>query len=135
VYSRRGLIAEQGISWLLPRLVGPAHALDLLWSSRTIPAQEAVAIGFAQRVVAPDRLLDECREYIAELARVASPHSMMVSKQLVYQHLHEALGDAVDQTDTLMRESFVRADPVEGAVSFLERRDPRFERLAVPPPA
>ncbi|MBL7497401.1 enoyl-CoA hydratase/isomerase family protein [Frankia sp. CNm7] len=134
VYSRRGLIAEQGVSWLLPRLVGPAHALDLLWSSRAVPAQEALAIGLAQRVVPPDRLLDECRAYIAELARVASPHSMMVSKQLVYQHLQRALGDAVDQTDALMRDALTRADPIEGAVSFLERRDPRFDRLDVLPP-
>ncbi|ONH28709.1 enoyl-CoA hydratase-related protein [Pseudofrankia asymbiotica] len=134
VYSRRGLIAEQGISWLLPRLVGPAHALDLLWSSRSVPAREALAIGLAQRVVEPGRLLDECREYVAELARVASPHSMMVSKQLVYQHLQQALGDAVDQTDILMRASFEGTDPAEGAMSFLERRDPRFERLDLRPP-
>ncbi|EFC85314.1 enoyl-CoA hydratase-related protein [Parafrankia sp. EUN1f] len=135
VYSRRGLIAEQGVSWLLPRLVGPAHALDLLWSSRVVPAPEALAIGLAQRVVPPERLLDECRVYITELARIASPHSMMVSKQLVYQHLQRDLGEAVDQTDRLMRESFRRPDPVEGATAFIERREPRFDRLDLLPPA
>ncbi|ONH58203.1 hypothetical protein CcI49_22110 [Frankia sp. CcI49] len=127
--------AEQGVSWLLPRLVGPAHALDLLWSSRVVSAPEALAIGLAQRVVPSDRLLDECRAYIAELAAIASPHSMMVSKQLVYQHLQRDLGEAVDQTDGLMRESFRRPDPVEGATAFLERREPRFDRLDLLPPA
>ncbi|MBL7492565.1 enoyl-CoA hydratase/isomerase family protein [Frankia sp. AgB1.9] len=131
VYSRRGLIAEQGVSWLLPRLIGPAHALDLLWTSRVVPAREALAIGLAQRVVPPEGLLDECRAYIAQLARVASPFSMMASKQLVYQHLQQALAEAVDQADALMHESFERADPVEGALSFFERRDPKFQRLDV----
>ncbi len=54
VFSKRGLIAEHGTSYLLPRLVGTSRALDLLWSSRRFDAAEALRIGFVDRVV-PER--------------------------------------------------------------------------------
>ena len=59
VFGKRGLVAEHGTSWLLPRLVGTSRALDLLWSSRRVDATEALRIGLVDRVVADDRLLDE----------------------------------------------------------------------------
>ena len=73
VFSKRGLIAEHGTSFLLPRLVGTSRALDLLWSSRRFDAAEALRIGFVDRVVPGDRLLDETRAYIRDLAANVSP--------------------------------------------------------------
>src|ERR1700726_3359416 len=58
-FARRGLVAEHGISWILPRLVGPARALDLLLSGRVVLAEEACALGLVNRVLAPEALLDE----------------------------------------------------------------------------
>ena len=55
VFSKRGLIAEHGTSWVLPRLVGPSRALDLLWSSRRVTADEALRIGLLDRVVRAGR--------------------------------------------------------------------------------
>ena len=68
-FARRGLIAEHGISWILPRLVGPARALDLLLSGRVVFAEEAQALGLVNRVYAPDRLLDAALEYAARARR------------------------------------------------------------------
>src|SRR5215831_16639727 len=59
VFSRRGLIAEHGTSWLLPRMIGTSRALDLLWSSERIGAAEAYRIGFADRLVAKGKAVEE----------------------------------------------------------------------------
>lgn len=128
-FAQRGLIAEHGVSWLLPRIVGPCHALDLLWSARSVDAVEARSVGLVNRVVAPNRLMDESRNYVIELGRLASPHSPMVSKCLVYMHLTAALGDAVDEADVLAGLALMRSDAAEGTLSYLQRRPPAFERL------
>ena len=60
-FSQRGLVAEHGLSWMLPRLVGPAKALDLLWSARRVDAQEAERLGLVDRVVPGDELLATAR--------------------------------------------------------------------------
>lgn len=72
-FAQRGLIAEWGLSFLLPRLVGPAVAMDLLLSSRRVPGEEAHRLGIANYLVEPDELLSFCREYIVGLAERCSP--------------------------------------------------------------
>lgn len=128
-FSKRGLIAEHGTSWLLPRMVGPSRALDLLWSSRRIAATEAHRIGFVDRIVARDRLLGEARDYIRELAANVSPRSMAVMKSQIYAHLSAALEPAVRETDRIMNDALAHPDATEGVASFIERRPPRFLRL------
>jgi enoyl-CoA hydratase/carnithine racemase len=128
-FSQRGLIGEWGASWLLPRLVGPSRALDIMFSSRLVGAEEAGRIGLADRVVEPDELLPAARAYIADLAARCSPASMAVMKMQVYQQLHEGLGAAERDASRLMKESFTRPDFAEGVASFLERRPPQFARI------
>jgi enoyl-CoA hydratase/carnithine racemase len=128
-FARRGLVAEHGISWMLPRLVGPARALDLLLSGRVVLAEEAQALGLVNRVMAPERLLEETLEYACELAAKCSPASMASMKRQVYADLERGLPEALAEADRLMLESFAAADFVEGVTSFLERRDPRFAPL------
>jgi enoyl-CoA hydratase/carnithine racemase len=129
-FARRGLVAEHGISWLLPRLVGQANALDLLLSGRVVLAQEAQALGLVNRVLAPERLLDETLAYARELAVSCSPASMATMKRQVYAALEQGLPEALADADRLMVESFTAPDFVEGVTSFLERRDPHFAPLA-----
>ncbi len=131
-FARRGLIAEHGISWMLPRLVGPARALDLLMSGRVLFAEEAVDLGLVNRVLAPDRLLEASLDYARELVVNCSPASMAAMKHQVYADLERTLPDALAEADRLMFASFTGPDFVEGVASFLERRDPRFAALAVP---
>ena len=128
-FSRRGLIAEWGIAWLLNHLVGPAHALDLLFSARKVDAREAERMGLVNRVVEHDQLMDFCRDYARDIATNCSPTSMMIMKRQVYQQLSAALGPAEKEAVQLMLESFNRPDFREGVVSFLQKRPPRFQRV------
>ncbi|KAF0167245.1 MAG: enoyl-CoA hydratase/carnithine racemase [Caulobacteraceae bacterium] len=128
-FAHRGLIAEHGMSWMLPRLVGASRALDLLWSARRVDATEAYRIGLLDRVMAPDELLAGARRYIEDLAARSSPTSLMLMKQQVYKHLMTTLGPAMQESNRLMMESLGREDFKEGVASFLEKRPPRFKRL------
>jgi enoyl-CoA hydratase/carnithine racemase len=125
-FARRGLVAEHGISWILPRLIGPARALDLLLSGRVLLAQEAAELGVVNRAVEPERLLDVATEYARDLARNCSPASMATMKRQVYADLQRPLAEAVTQADRLMVESFAKPDFAEGVASFVERREPSF---------
>jgi enoyl-CoA hydratase/carnithine racemase len=128
-FSQRGLVAEHGLSWILPRLVGPAKALDLLWSARRVDAREAERLGLVDRVVPGDELLATARGYIEDLAAHASPTSIMVMKRQVYLHLMRPLHEAMEDTNRLMAESLRRDDFREGVASFVEKRAPAFPRV------
>ena len=128
-FSRRGLVAEHGISWILPRLIGPAGALDLLLSGRVLLAEEAAELGLVNRVLAPDRLLDETLGYAHEVVVHCSPASMATMKRQVYGDLERGLEEAVSEANRLMIESLRAPDFVEGVASFVERRDPQFAAL------
>jgi len=128
-FSRRGLVAEWGISWLLPRLVGPAHALDLLFSARKVDGAEAERIGLVNRVLPHDELLAFTRSWAEDVAAHCSPTSLRIMKRQVWQHLAESLGHAEREAIELMIESFDRPDFREGVMSFLEKRPPRFDRI------
>lgn len=130
-FVHRGLIAEWGISWLLPRLVGTAHAMDLILSGRKIDAAEAERIGLVNRVLPHDELLPHVHDYVRELARRCSPTSMRIMKRQVYQDLTKSLEDAHEAAVSEMIASFDRPDFKEGVASFLERREPGFARLRI----
>jgi enoyl-CoA hydratase/carnithine racemase len=128
-FSRRGLVAEWGIGWLLSRLMGPAHALDILFSARRFDATEAERIGLVNGVLPHDELLPFVREYVEDLATNCSPTSMAIMKRQMYQHLAGPLGPAEKESVQLMLESFERPDQREGVMSFLEKRPPKFRRI------
>jgi enoyl-CoA hydratase/carnithine racemase len=128
-FARRGLVAEHGMSWILPRLVGPSRALDLLLSGRVVLADEAATMGLVDRVYSPDQLLGETLAYARELVAHCSPSSMATMKQQVYTHLDAPLERALEESNELMLDSFRRPDLAEGVSSFQERRAPRFEGL------
>ncbi len=125
-FSRRGLVAEHGISWILPRLVGPARALDLLLSGRVVLGEEAAMLGLVNRALAPEKLLEQTLAYARDIAVNCSPASLASMKRQVYADLMVGLPDALAEANRLMVESFSAPDFVEGVASFLERRDPRF---------
>jgi enoyl-CoA hydratase/carnithine racemase len=128
-FSQRGLIAEWGVSWLLPRLVGPATALDLLWSSRRIDGREAARLGVVNAALPGGELLAHASDYLRLLAERCSPTSLAIMKRQVYQQLHTGLGPAEAESQRLMLESFRRPDFREGVTSYLEKRSPQFGRL------
>ena len=126
VFARRGLVAEHGSAFLLPRLVGMHNAADLLFSGRLIDAQEALAMGLVNRVIEHDRLLAEVREYACELATKCSPRSLKLMKRQLYGDLFTDLGASIRLSDHEMVRSFGAEDFKEGVASFLQRRPPRF---------
>jgi enoyl-CoA hydratase/carnithine racemase len=128
-FALRGLIAEYGISWLLPRLVGQSNALDLLLSGRVVIGEEALSMGLVNRLAASETLVDEAVAYAQDLADLASPRSMATIKGQVQRHLDATFAEAVAESDTLMRESFGWPDVREGVDSYLERRPPAFPPL------
>ena len=125
-FSRRGLIAEHGISWMLPRLVGVSNALDLLFSARMIDAAEALRIGLVSRVLPQAEFMDGVRAYAKELATAVSPRSLRVMKKQVYEALFQTLAEATDAANVEMMKSFGSADFREGVAHFLEKRPPAF---------
>ena len=128
-FAQRGLVAEHGMSWILPRLLGSARALDILWSGRKFDAAEALQLGGVNRVAPPEALLQEAQGYISNLAATCSPTSLMHMKQQVYRHLQQPLGEAMRETEALMAASVRLPDFAEGIASFVERRPPKFQRL------
>jgi enoyl-CoA hydratase/carnithine racemase len=128
-FARRGLVAEHGISWILPRLVGPARALDLLLSGRVVLGREAATLGLVNRSLPGATLLDDTLAYARDLAVNCSPASMATIKRQVYSALELTLPDALADADRLMVESFSGSDFTEGVASFVERREPQFAAL------
>ena len=125
-FSRRGLIAEHGISWLLPRLVGMAHAADLLFSARKIRAQEALAMGLVSRVIPLADFEAEVMAYARMLATEVSPRSLGEIKREIWAAQFQGLGEAIDSANADMPGSFVSEDFKEGVAHFVEKRAPAF---------
>jgi enoyl-CoA hydratase/carnithine racemase len=128
-FARRGLIAEHGMNWMLPRLIGPAKALDILMSGRVFLAEEALELGLVNKVFPRETLLDETYAYARDLAVNCSPKSMATMKAQVYRHLHMNENDAIREANKLMTRSFSFPDFREGVQSFVEKRVPAFEPL------
>lgn len=125
-FVRRGLIAEHGSGWLLPRVVGLSRSLDILLSGRVFLAEEAERMGLVDRVVAPEALLDETLAYAREMATWCSPASMREIKTQLWHQAWGSLEDNVHDANQRMVASFGRPDFKEGVQSYLEKREPRF---------
>ncbi|HZU72434.1 MAG TPA: enoyl-CoA hydratase [Acidimicrobiales bacterium] len=128
-FARRGLVAEHGMSWMLPRLVGQAAALDLLLSARVVLAEEAAEMGLVNKVLPPTHLLDHTMDYARDIATNCAPASLATIKAQVYDHLDTGLSAALEDSNRLMAKSLAAPDFNEGVASFLERRPPRFAPL------
>jgi len=132
VFLKRGLIAEHGSSWLLPRLVGVGRALDLLWMSDRIDAATALRYGLIESVVPGDALLQTAGDYVRRLAETSAPAAIAETKRLVYAHLGMGYVEALRDAEKSQWRFVASADAREGAQALIEKRPPRFERLNVP---
>jgi enoyl-CoA hydratase/carnithine racemase len=128
-FSRRGLIAEYGISWILPRVVGWGAAIDLLLSGRVFLADEAAVLGLVKEVVPPEELLPRAIAYAEDIAANCAPSSLAVIKQQVYADTMRDVFEASAVAEKLMHESMLRPDFIEGITSFFEKRPPNFPPL------
>jgi enoyl-CoA hydratase/carnithine racemase len=125
-FSRRGLIAEHGIDWILPRVVGLPNALDLLLSARKVTAQEARQMGLVNRVYPADVLMSEVRTYALELATMVSPRSIRIMKSQLFRAQDVHFENSLQAGITEMVASLGSEDFKEGVAHFVEKRAPRF---------
>src|ERR1700704_2646699 len=125
-FAKRGLIAEYGMSWLLPRLIGPANALDLLFSARIVDGAEAARLGLVNQVFPQAEFMEKVRAYAKDLANSVSPRSMKVIKQQIYNAMFQSLGEAFEAAEEEMVKSLQCEDFKEGVAHFLEKRAPVF---------
>jgi enoyl-CoA hydratase/carnithine racemase len=125
-HGKLHLPAEYGLSWLLPRLIGLTRANDLLLSSRTFLAEEALELGLVNAVVPPDQLLPHTYEYAAMLATTVSPGSLAETKRQIATDLHRDVGAAVDEAAVLLRRMMTEPNFAEGVAALTEKRPPNF---------
>ena len=125
-FAQRGLIAEYGMAWMLPRLVGHANALDLLFSARMIDAAEALRMGLVNQVYPRETFLEEVRKNAAYLASNVSPRSLRVIKRQVYEAMFQTLAESFESSEQEMLTSLECEDFKEGVAHFVEKRSPVF---------
>ena len=125
-FARRGLIAEHGLSWMLPRIVGHANAIDLLISARKFRSPEAYQMGLVNKIYAPDELEDATMAYAKDLAENVSPRAMGVIKAQMYEVPFQTLAEATITANKEMALSVVSEDFKEGVAHFVEKRQAMF---------
>ncbi|MEV3900885.1 enoyl-CoA hydratase [Mycobacterium sp. NPDC050551] len=125
-FARRGLIAEYGISWILPRVVGWGAAMDLLLSGRVFYAEEAAELGLVKAVVPADELMPTAMAYAEDIAANCAPSALAVIKQQLYGDAMSTVVETSARAERLMHESMLRPDFIEGITAFFEKRPPNF---------
>ncbi|HEU4585706.1 MAG TPA: enoyl-CoA hydratase-related protein [Gemmatimonadaceae bacterium] len=129
-FNRIGLHPDWGGSYFLPRLVGPAKALELFWTAEIIDAEECLRLGLFNRVVPHDRLEEETLAMARMLA--AKPAlALALAKRAVYQSLSRTLPEMLDYELEAQLRCFESGDAAEGITAFVEKRTPVFDRDAI----
>lgn len=125
-FASRGLIAEHGISWLLPKVVGLPNALELLFSARLMDAPEALEMGLVNCLFPEEGFLESVMSYAVNLAAQVSPRSLGVMKRQLYEAQFQSLAEATETADEALVECLQSEDFKEGVAHFIEKRPPCF---------
>ena len=128
-FASRGLIAEHGIAWLLPRLVGEAKALDLLLSARIFKGDEAESLGLVNKSISAAELENFVNNYAKHMTEKVSPRSMTIMKRQIRAGYSQTFSKSLEIADKEMFLSFEQDDFKEGVESFVENRAPKFKGI------
>ncbi|MFC4941974.1 enoyl-CoA hydratase-related protein [Pseudonocardia sp. GCM10023141] len=128
-FARRGLVAEYGIAWTLPRLIGVGNAMDLLLSARTFEAVEAHRLGLVNRIMPREDVLGAAQDYARDVARNCAPNSLAVIAGQVLDDLDVTFEASLERAWDLVDTTIGSPDLAEGVSSYLEKRPPRFAPL------
>jgi len=123
--SKIGTIPGAGGTQRLPRIVGIANALDILFSADMIEAPRASAIGLLNRLTPKGEALSEAKKLVDVYAERA-PLSLQFNKRAVYAGMQMPLAEAIEFEGFMVNTIYLTDDKTEGMVSFLEKRPPRF---------
>jgi 2-(1,2-epoxy-1,2-dihydrophenyl)acetyl-CoA isomerase len=124
-YVNVGLVPGDGGAWLLQRLIGTSRALELIWSGEVFDAARALELGYVQRVVPHDKLMDETYAYARRLAE-GPPIAMQLAKRLVYRAQDQTFMEALEAAQAAMAMVQSTEDSKEGPRAFGEKRKPQF---------
>lgn len=125
-YVRMGLIPGDGGCYFLPRIIGMARALELIWTGRMIDAEEALRIGYVNKVVPHQELAAATRELATQLAR-GPAIAIQLAKRLAYRGLYMDLNTALEAAETAQLIARSTEDAIEGPRAWVEKREPRFK--------
>jgi enoyl-CoA hydratase/carnithine racemase len=131
VFVRRGIVPEANSTWILPRLIGFARAMDLMLTGRILTAAEALEIGLVSRVTAPERLVETAREMARDIAQSTAPASVAATRRMLWRQLVETdPRRAKRNEDAVFWWAGRQPDAAEGIQSFLEKRAPDWKMRA-----
>lgn len=125
-YVRMGLIPGDGGCYTLPRIVGTAKALELIWTGDLINAQQALEAGYVTAVFEPEELMPRVQEFAARLARGPAT-AVQLSKKLVYRSAGISFDEHLDMAQLAMTIAQSTDDAKEGPRAFMEKREPQFK--------
>jgi 2-(1,2-epoxy-1,2-dihydrophenyl)acetyl-CoA isomerase len=124
-FNRIGLHPDWGGTFFLPRLVGPAKALELFWTADILDAPECLRLGLFNRVVPHERLEEETMQLARTLA--AKPAlALSLAKRAVYRSMRHTLPEMLDYELEAQLRCFDSGDAAEGITAFVEKRAPAF---------
>lgn len=126
IFIKRGLSADTGSTWFLPRLIGMDRALDMLYTGRLVGAEEAERIGLVTRVVAAEDLMDNANALAKEIAS-GPTLAIEIDKRLAREGMQRNLTEQIEAEEYLQRITHESEDVKEGRLSFVEKREPVFK--------
>src|SRR5262245_10905946 len=124
-FIRIGLVAEMGLSYTLPRAVGLEAAMDMIFTGRSVGADDALAMGLIRRVVPHERLMEETMAYAERIAAQA-PIAVQFAKRALARSLDNSFPAQLELEWPYQVAAFDTDDAKEGIAAFRERRPPRF---------
>ena len=124
-FAKRGLVAEHGIAWMLPKLIGPMNALDLLYTARPVDAGEAERMGFVRRL-SHQGFRQAGQAPASEIANLSSPRSTRIIKRQLYEAMFQSLAEATEIGNAEQAACRDTEDFREGVAAFVDKRPPRF---------
>jgi enoyl-CoA hydratase/carnithine racemase len=125
-FTKRGVLPESGGTWILPRLVGWAKAAEIIFTGRTLDADQCLALGLVNQVVPDEKLMDAARALANEIAANA-PLAVQGAKRMMRIGLSEQFDDHVHHVFLQLLPLFQTQDFKEGMKSFLEKREAKFQ--------
>jgi enoyl-CoA hydratase/carnithine racemase len=124
--SRRGVVTDFAMEYVLPRLVGFERAFELLVRASKLTGEEAVAWGLAGRSVPADQVLDTAMEIAADIATNCAPLAVGLHKHLLWKGMDMSLAELAAKESRALNHSMAKPDAVEGGVAYFERRPPNW---------
>ncbi len=126
IFVKRGLSADTGSTWFLPRIIGMDRALEMLYTGRIVEAPEAERMGLVTEVVEHGKLMERANGLAKEIAS-GPTLAVEINKRLVRDGIHRNLIEQIETEEYLQQITLKSEDAIEGQMSFLEKRDPVFK--------